>query len=95
MDSYMDNLDLDPNVLDAVANIIVLYCNKQKAIMDDYKIKMHSLSYDWQDDETIGRLLQEIDVLSKSVEDIMDVIRINYPEYFKKRAEIIRHTPKY
>ena len=50
----MDEMTLDPNVLDATADIIVIYCNKQKLIMDEYMRKMQSLSYEWQDDETIG-----------------------------------------
>ena len=91
----MDEMTLDPNVLDAPADIIVIYCNKQKLIMDEYMRKMQSLSYEWQDDETIGKLLQEIRMLSNSVDKVMDIMSIKYPEYFKKQSEIIRQRPKY
>ena len=91
----MDVLELDPQVLDATADIISIYCMKQKLIMDDYMRKMQSLSYEWQDDETIGKLLQEIRALSNSVDKVMDILKIKYPEYFKKQAEIIRQRPKY
>lgn len=91
----MDVMELDPNVLDATADIIQIYCSKQKLVMDDYLRKMQALSYEWQDDETIGKLLQEIRTLSNSVERVMDILRIKYPEYFKKQAEIIRQRPKY
>ena len=91
----MDNLALDSHVLDATADIISIYCMKQKLIMDEYMRKMQSLSYEWQDDETIGRLLQEIRALSSSVDKVMDIMRIKYPEYFRKQAEIIRQRPKY
>ena len=91
----MDDMILDPNVLDVTADLIVIYCNKQKLVMDDYMRKMQSLSYEWEDEETIGRLLQEIRMLSNSVDRVMDIMRIKYPEYFKKQAEIIRHRAKY
>ena len=91
----MDDMILDPNVLDVTADLIVIYCNKQKLVMDDYMRKMQSLSYEWEDEETIGRLLQEIRMLSNSVDRVMDIMRIKYPEYFKKQAEIIRHRTKY
>ena len=91
----MDNLALDPHVLDATADIISIYCMKQKLIMDENMRKMQSMSYEWQDDETIGRLLQEIRALSSSVDKVMDIMRIKYPEYFRKQAEIIRQRPKY
>ena len=91
----MDDMILDPNVLDVTADLIVIYCNKQKLVVDDYMRKMQSLSYEWEDEETIGRLLQEIRMLSNSVDRVMDIMRIKYPEYFKKQAEIIRHRTKY
>lgn len=91
----MDELNLDPRVLDATADIISAYCMKQKLIMDEYMRKMQSLSYEWKDDETIGRLLQEIRTLALSVERVMETIRIKYPDYFRKQAEIIRQRPKY
>ena len=91
----MDDMILDPNVLDVTADLIVIYCNKQKLVMDDYMRKMQTLAYEWEDEETIGRLLQEIRMLSNSVDRVMDIMRIKYPEYFKKQAEIIRHRTKY
>ena len=58
-------------------------------------IRRSIIVYEWQDDETIGKLLQEIRMLSNSVDKVMDIMRIKYPEYFKKQAEIIRQRPKY
>ena len=89
----MDVLALDPNMLDATADIIIQYCLRQKTIIDEYMRKMNTLSYEWQDDETLGQLLQEVKILSNSVNKALDIMRIQYPPYFKKQAELIRHRP--
>lgn len=88
--NQFDELELDDKVLDDIANFIVIYCNTQQGIMNDYLQKMNSLSYEWRDDETMGKVLQEVRMLSNSVDKIMDIIRFKYPQYFKKRAEQIR-----
>lgn len=89
MDQY-DEIKINPNVLEDVANFIVLYCNAQHEIMDDYLQKMNALSNEWQDDETMGKVLQEVRMLTNSVEKVMSLIRFKYPQYFKKKAEEIR-----
>ena len=92
--SQFDNLELDDKVLDDVANFIIAYCNTQYEIMDDYLRKMNSLSSEWNDDETMGKVLHEVQVLTQSTNRIMDIIRFKYPQYFKKRAEEIRARTK-
>ncbi len=89
-----ENMVLDDHVLDTTADFIVLYCNTQKAVMDDYMKKMNTLSLEWRDDETMGKILQEIRVLTNSVDRIMETIRFKYPQYFKKQAEMIRSRTK-
>ena len=92
--NQFDEIILDDRALDDIANFIVAYCNTQKGIMDDYKKKMNSLSSEWRDDETIGKVLQEINTLTNSVDKIMEAIRYKYPQYFKKQAEMIRARTK-
>ena len=89
-----DVIKIDPQVLEITANFIVQYCNAQKGIMDEYMKKMNALSQEWRDDETMGKVLQEISTLTKSVDKIMDTIRLKYPQYFKNQAEMIRHRTK-
>ena len=88
--NQFDELELDDKVLDDIANFIIVYCNTQQGIMNDYLQKMNNLSNEWRDDETIGKVLQEVRMLSNSVDKIIDIIRFKYPQYFKKRAEQIR-----
>ena len=88
--SQFDELVLDDKILDDIANFIVLYCNTQYGIIEDYLQKMNSLSNEWRDDETMGKVLQEVRMLTNSVERIMDTIRLKYPQYFRERAELIR-----
>ena len=88
--SQFDELVLDDKALDEIANFIVLYCNSQQGIINDYLQKMNSLSSEWRDDETMGKVLQEVRMLTNSVERIMDTIRLKYPQYFRERAELIR-----
>ena len=92
--NQFEEMTLDDKALDDIANFIVTYCNLQKGIMDDYKKKMNSLSLEWRDDETMGKVLQEIYTLTNSVDRIMDTIRFKYPQYFKKQAEMIRMRTK-
>ncbi len=88
--SQFDELVLDDKILEDIANFIVLYCNNQQGIIEDYLQKMNSLSSEWRDDETMGKVLLEVRTLTNSVERIMDTIRLKYPQYFRERAELIR-----
>ena len=90
----MDELKLDPQVLENTASLIIIYCQKQKLIMDEYLRQISRLQGEWDDDQTIGKIIQEIRQLEKSVNDIMDMIRYKYPEYFKQLAQNIRQRPK-
>ena len=92
--SQFDELVLDDKVLDEIANFIIIYCNNQQGIINDYLQKMNSLSNEWQDDETMGKVLQEVRTLTRSVERIMDIIRFKYPQHFRERAELIRAKNK-
>lgn len=88
--SQFDELVLDDKILEDIANFIVLYCNTQQGIIEDYLQKMNSLSSEWRDDETMGKVLLEVRTLTNSIEKIMDTIRLKYPQYFRERAELIR-----
>lgn len=90
----MDELKLDPQVLENTASLIIIYCQKQKLIMDEYLRQISRLQGEWDDDQTFGKVIQEIRQLEKSVNDIMDMIRYKYPEYFKQLAQNIRQRPK-
>ena len=90
----MDILELNPDVLDAVANIVEGYCSKQKSIMDTYLGNTAALSAEWTDDQTLGTMLEEIKHLKSNVEAVMDEIRATYPAYFRDRANYIRSRPK-
>lgn len=92
--NQFEDMTLDDKALDDIANFIVAYCANQKSIMDDYMKKMNSLSQEWRDDETMGKVLQEIHTLTNSVDRIMEIIRFKYPQYFKKQAEMIRMRTK-
>lgn len=81
----MDVFDLNPEVLETTATIVEGYCKKQCEIMDDYMSYISSLSSEWDDDVTMGKLLEEIRQMRHSVENVMDEIRANYPGYFRKR----------
>ena len=91
----MDELKLDPQVLENTADLIMLYCQKQKLIMDNYLREISILQSEWDDDQTFGKVIQEIRLLEKSVNDIMDMIRFKYPQYFKQLAQNIRERPKF
>ena len=88
--SQFDELVLDDKILEDIANFIVIYCNNQHGIIEDYLQKMNSLSNEWRDDETMGKVLLEVRTLTNSVERIMDTIRFKYPQYFRQKAELIR-----
>lgn len=90
----MDELKLDPQVLENTASLIIIYCQKQKLIMDEYLRQISRLQSEWDDDQTFGKVIQEIRQLEKSVNDIMDMIRYKYPEYFIQLAQNIRQRPK-
>lgn len=90
MENQFDELKLDDKALEEIANLVIMYCNNQQGIINEYLQRMNSLSNEWQDDETMGKVLQEVRVLTNNVERIMSIIRFKYPQYFRKKAEEIR-----
>lgn len=90
----MNILKLDPNVLEQTADIIELYCLKQMEIMDSYLKNISYLTNEWEDDETLGKIIEEIRILKSQVGTVMDEINEVYPKYFKEKAEFIRRRPK-
>ncbi len=92
--SQFDDMTLDDAALEEVANTIIFYCNSQRGLIRDYLQKMNSLSSEWRDDETMGKVLSEVHMLAKSVEQIMDTVQFKYPQYFRERAAQIRARPK-
>lgn len=91
----MDVFDLDPAVLDSTASIVESYCRRQCDIMDDYLSYIYSLSSEWDDDVTMGKLLEEIRQMKHNVEGVMDEIRGTYPGFFRMKAEQIRNRPTF
>ncbi len=89
----MEKLDLNPEALDATAKIIEGYCAQQMDIMDGYLTNVNSLHSEWDDDRTIGMLMEEIMSLRKNVQVIMEQILGEYPAYFRRKAELIRSRP--
>ena len=91
----MDNIQLDAEVLLSTANIVSSYTRKQKQVMIDYLSNITSLISDWQDDDTFGPLITEINKLRKEVVEIMDTIDMRYVSYFRTKAEQIEQRPVY
>lgn len=91
----MEVFDLNPDALETTASVVEIYCTKQRETMSDYLSNISSLSSEWDDDQTMGTLLEEIRQMKQSVESLMDEIRAVYPGFFRKKAEQIRSRPKY
>ncbi len=89
----MDNLDLNPEALEATAQIVEGYCFQQIEIMDRYLDNINSLRSEWDDDRTIGSLVEEIAGIRRGVQSVMEQILGEYPAYFRRKAELIRMRP--
>ena len=57
--------------------------------------KMNSLSYEWSDDQTMGTVLQEVQMLANNIERIMDIICFKYPQVFRAKAAEQKARPSY
>lgn len=90
-----DIMNLNPDVLDNVADAIEKYIFLQNKIIDEYVDNMHGLQKDWDDAETIGKVLFEIRQIVKTIIDVEDEILRVYPKYFREKANEIRMRPKY
>lgn len=89
-----DIMNLNPDVLDNIADIIEKYILMQNKIIEDYVGNMYNLQREWDDDETIGKILDEIRSIVNEISDVEDEILKTYPKYFRERAEEIRKRPK-
>ncbi|MBR2296381.1 MAG: C39 family peptidase [Clostridia bacterium] len=91
----MDGLILDAEVLMAVASAIESYCQNQNQILDQYYASMSALASEWDDDETFGQLLREVQGIKAQAQEVMEQIRGIYPSYFRKKAGVITDRPIY
>lgn len=91
----MDELILDPEILESVANAIEGYCARQTETIDEFCSSVFALQSEWMDDETFGSLLNEVMKLKETVSRNMAEITATYPTYFRERAEIISSRPSY
>lgn len=89
----MDNLDLNPDALETTAKIIEGYCYQQIGIMDSYLREVNALRGEWDDDRTMGNLVEEIMNMRNRVQLVMEEILSQYPAYFRRKAELIRTRP--
>ena len=90
-----DIMNLNPDVLDNVADVIEKYISIQNKTIEDYVDRMHNLQREWDDDETIGKILNEIRLIVNVITDIEDEILKTYPKYFRERAQEIRKRPSF
>ena len=95
MSNNYDELKLDPNEIRAVADIIEGYCRRQSEVMNEYKSNIDALSNEWKDEQTLGSLIAEINMLKNQVTKIMDEIQARYPAYFRQKAIDIENRPTY
>ncbi|MBQ2810340.1 MAG: hypothetical protein IJF11_05550 [Clostridia bacterium] len=89
-----DILELDPRVLYETADDIGFYCETQTQVMADYLSKMGALQSEWDDDQTIGPLLEEVRTLKSRIESIMNDIKREYPRFFREKARLIESRPE-
>lgn len=90
----MDNLILSAEELQATADIINNYAERQKEVMDKFLRNVSNLGGEWRDDETFYSLIQEIMKLKSDIYVKMDVVNV-YANIFRQRAEAIEQRPKY
>ncbi len=90
-----DIMNLNPDVLDNVADVIEKYILLQNKIIEEYVDHMHGLQREWDDDETIGKVLAEIRQIVNKITDVEDEILKTYPKYFREKANEIRMRPKF
>ena len=50
----MDDLVLDADLLFNIADIIEVYCAKQREVVNVYHAQIMALESEWRDDETFG-----------------------------------------
>jgi len=90
----MSNLVLDATTLQATADIINNYAERQKEVIDKFLRNVSNLGGEWRDDETLYSLIQEIMKLKSDIYVKMDVVNV-YANIFRQRAEVIEQRPKY
>lgn len=90
----MDTLILNEESLFIIADTIANYCVKQKELIETYYSKIISLESEWDDDETFGSLMEEINILKNKAYRCLDEINNIYPRYFRAKAQHILNRPK-
>lgn len=83
----MDDLILDAESLFNIADIIDGYCARQREVVNVYHAQILALESEWQDDETFGSLVGELNLLRAQALNLIDEIYETYPKYFRQRAQ--------
>lgn len=72
----MDNLILSAEELQATADIINNYAERQKEVMDKFLRNVSNLGGEWRDDETFYSLIQEIMKLKSDIYVKVDKVKV-------------------
>lgn len=86
----MDKMILDPDSLEFAANSVEEYITTQEQIMNEYFVKVNALFPDWNDEKTLGSILEEIRQIKNNFSSTTQAIREIYPPYFREKANSIR-----
>ena len=91
----MDDLVLDADLLFNIADIIEVYCAKQREVVNVYHAQIMALESEWRDDETFGTMVEELNALRTQALAILEEVYETYPKYFRTRAQQILERPVY
>ena len=86
----LDQMKIDPNVIEFFISVIDNYSREQEEILNDYISKMKRIYNDWDDPEGYVEMMKEMEHVSKKSIKILEQIRTTYKKFYYDEVLDIR-----
>lgn len=77
----IDEMKIDPNVLEYTRVLIDGYIKKQQNLLVEYRSKIHSLGQAWNDDSGYGEMEKKVERFIKNSVEVLETINTTYKKF--------------
>lgn len=77
----IDEMKIDPNVLEFTRVLIDRYIKKQQTLLTEYHSKIRSLAQAWNDDSGYGEMEKKIELFTKNSVETLETINTTYRKF--------------
>ena len=77
----IDEMKIDPNVIEFTRVLIERYIRKQQTLLTEYNSKIRSLGQSWNDDTGFGETEKKVELFTKNSVEVLENISTTYRKF--------------